>query len=69
MSDCIANMRQSDELGKSFINALDAWEWLRDNNWIGTLNGIKMNYDNKIKFCRWVNGSRCPNLITILSPT
>lgn len=68
MKACIANIRESNHTGEFFTNALDAFDWLESRDFVGTLSTPNMSYDEALKLCRWLNGSRCVNESTSLEP-
>ena len=52
---------------KKFSTAIETFDYLKANNFEGIITGL-MPWEERIKFCRWINGARCVNNHKILTP-
>ena len=54
---------------EQFKTALEAYDYLEKLNFqSGKIGDYSMPYDERLKFCRWINGVRCLNYNVILLP-
>ena len=57
------------EINPVFTNALDAYDYAKSNDFNCGSDVRQMDYAEKVKYCRWLNGSRCTDLTQILIPS
>ena len=54
--------------GVSFKTAIKAYDYLVKNGYEGTIQ-LNSSFEERVKFCRWVNGKRCANESFTLIPS
>ena len=70
MDSCLTGYKMCKETGLNvFTNALDAFEFTVSHNFSSSMDLTKMNYTEKVKLCRWMNGKLCHNTNETLRPS
>ncbi len=66
--DCVTSFNISREDFTIFTNALECWDYAKERKFSCGVDIRKMNFPEKIKLCRWLNGNRCVNNKQIVTP-
>ena len=70
MMDCFYSARLVKKgEGINFKTAIEAYDYLIKNDYEGTISITNSSFDERVKFCRWVNGKRCDNKTFTLIPS